>query len=81
LEYRPEKGGVENQPVTTVLKKDHFERRGQSFICSSTRLVSLPEKKWTEEFLANVREEGKKDQAYEQARNQEAVAEEGPPKD
>jgi len=23
-EYRPEKGGVENQPITTVLRKDHF---------------------------------------------------------
>ena len=80
-EYCPEKGGVENQPVTKVLKKDHFERRGQSFICSSTRLSSLPEKKWTEQFLANVREEGKKDQAYEHTRKQEAAAGEQPPKD
>jgi len=80
-EYRPEKGGVENQPVTTVLKKDHFERRGQSFICTSTRLASLPERKWTEEFLSDIREEGKKDKAYEQARKQEVAAEEVPPKD
>jgi len=34
-----------------------------------------------EEFLANVREEGKKDEAYEQARKQEAAAEEMSPKD
>jgi len=24
-EYRPEKGGVENQPITSVLRKNHFE--------------------------------------------------------
>jgi len=40
----------------------------------------LPERKWTKEFLAKVREEGKKDKAYEQARKQEAAAEEVPPK-
>jgi len=37
---------------------------------------SLPTRKWAEEFLAEVRREGKKDKAYEQARKQEAVAEE-----
>jgi len=74
-EYRPEKGGVENQPVTTVLGKSHFEERlTQSFICSSARLASLPERRWTEEFLTEVRKEGKKDKAYEQARKQEAAS-------
>jgi len=59
------------------LGKNHFEERlTRSFICSSVRLASLPERKWKEEFLANVREEGKKDEAYEQARKQEAAAEE-----
>jgi len=73
-EYRPGKGGVENQLVTTVLGKNHFEERlTRSFICSSARLASLPERRWTEEFLASVREEGKKDEAYEQARKQEAL--------
>jgi len=39
-EYNPEKGGVENQPVTTVLQKKHLddesldERRNLTFICS-----------------------------------------------
>jgi len=41
------------------------------------RLTSLPERRWTEEFLTNVREEGKKDEAYEQARKQEAAMEAG----
>jgi len=81
-EYRPEKGGVENQPITTVLRKNHFEvRRTQTFICSSARLASLPTKKWNEEFLEKIRKEGKEDPAYKQARKQEAVAEEREPKD
>jgi len=43
-EYRPEKGGVEKQPITTVLRKNHCkERLMWSFICSSARLASLPE--------------------------------------
>jgi len=56
-EYRPEKGGVGNQPITTVLQKNHFaepERQGCSFICSSARLASLPERRWSKEFLARV---------------------------
>jgi len=81
-EYRPEKGGVETQPVTTVLGKSHFEERlTQSFICSSARLGSLPERRWTEEFLTEVRKEGKKDEAYEQAMKQEAVTGNPSPKD
>jgi len=69
LEYRLEKGGVGNQPITTVLGKNNFEDRlTQSFVCSSAQLSTLPERKWTKEFLADVRKEGKKDEAYEQAK-------------
>ena len=53
----------------------------RSFSCSTARLASLPKRKWTEEFLASVREEGKKDEAYDQARKQEAVTEDPSPKD
>jgi len=53
----------------------------RSFICSLARLVSLPKSRWAEEFLASVREEGKKDEAYEQARKQEAATEDPSPKD
>ena len=42
-------------------------------ICSSARLASLPSRKWSEDFLAKVREEGKKQKAYERARKQEAA--------
>jgi len=81
-EYCPERGGVENQPITTVLGKNHFEERlTHSFIGSSARLSSLPARKWAEGFLTKVREEGKKDGAYEQAKKQEAAAGELAPKD
>jgi len=86
-EYHPEKGGVENPPITTVLqaknldKKSLDERRGISFICFSAQLASLQERKWTEEFLANVRRERKKDKAYKQAKEQEAATEEPSSKD
>ena len=51
------------------------ERLTRSFICSSARILSLPARKWSEEFLTKVREEGKKDDAYKQAKKQEVVAE------
>ena len=80
-EYRPEKGGVENQPITSVLGKNHFEERlSCSFICSLARLASLPARKWLKEFLAKIEEEGKKDEAYQKAKK-EAVLEEAAPKD
>jgi len=64
------------------LGKNHFdERLTRSFICSSAWLASLLETRWTEEFLANVRKEGKKDEAYEQARKPEAAMEDPSPKD
>jgi len=54
-EYRPEKGGVENQPITTILGKNHFEKQlSQSFLVSSARLASLPTKKWNEEFAKKI---------------------------
>jgi len=79
-EYRPEKGGVENQPITSVLGKNHFkERLLHSFICSLARLASLPARKWSEEFLVEVRKEGEKDEAYKKAKK-EAVSVELVPK-
>jgi len=72
-EYHPGKGGVENKPITSVLGKNHFEERLTcSFICSSARLASLPTRKWSEEFLMKVREEGKKEKAYQKARQEAA---------
>jgi hypothetical protein len=80
-EYRPEKGGSESQPITTVLHKSHFAesesiqlagtantlREGTALIISAARLGSLPARKWTKEFLDLVRKEGKKDPDYRKA--------------
>jgi len=75
-EYRPKKGGIENQPITAVLQEKNLaNRRNQSFICSSATLASLPASKWRKEFLAKVREEGEKDEEYRRTMEQEAVSE------
>jgi len=73
-EYRPERGGSENQLITMVLKKEHFakqqaldERKGKTFICSSVRLASIPPRKWSQGFTAEVKEKGKMDKEYQQA--------------
>jgi len=58
-----------------VLGENHFkERLGQSLICSSAQMMSLPTRKWSEGFLTSVKEEGKKDEAYEEAKKQETAA-------
>jgi len=81
-EYRPEKGGIENQPITTVLQeKTLANRRNQSFICSSARLASLPARKWKEEFLEEIKKEGEKDEEYKRMMEREAASEELAPKD
>lgn len=85
LEYRPEKGGIENQPITTVLRENHFGKHlASSFICSAAGLTSLPMRKWDKEFLSKVREEGKKDEEYQQTWTQiekEVVLADPVPKD
>jgi len=77
-EYRPEKGRIENQPITTVLGEKHFgeleTKKTSSFIVSSARLTSLPARKWNPEFIRKVQEAAEKDPAYQQAK-QEAVKE------
>jgi len=76
-EYRPEKGGIENQPITAVLQEKNLaNRRNQLFICSSARLASLPARKWREGFLAEVRKKGEKDEEYRRTIEQEAVSKE-----
>ena len=66
-EYHPEKGGVENQPITTVLKESQLEkRRSQVFVASSARLTSLPAKKWNPDFIKKVRKAAERDATYQQ---------------
>jgi len=65
----------ENQPITTVLRKDNFtepdlaksDRRERKYICSSVRLTSLPPRQWSEEFAEAVKKAGKKDYEYQGA--------------
>jgi len=79
-EYRPEKGGIENQPITTVLGKKHFENVGNhadtkaprrdaiSFVCSSARLSSLPARRWNRAFLEEIEKLAKEDPQYQEAK-------------
>jgi hypothetical protein len=69
-EYRPEKGGGEDQPITTILHRSHFAsaaRADSIFIVSAARLGSIPTRKWSEEFLILVRKAGKSDPGYHEA--------------
>jgi len=57
-EYCPGKRGIENQPISTILKEKHFgapaERETVSFVCSSARLSSVPVRKCSPAFLKEV---------------------------
>ena len=69
-EYRPGKGGSENQPITTILRENHFaepDRQKRTFICSSARLASLPARKWAEAFVTSIKEQSRKDSEYQRA--------------
>ena len=66
LEYRPEKGGGENQPITTVLNGNQIEeRQARLFICSSTQLKSIPKRKWNSDFKEEVLKRAKEDADYQ----------------
>jgi len=68
LTYCPEKGGSENQPITTVLRKNNFaepDRRERTFICSSARLASLAPWQWSKAFAEAVNKAGRKDREYQ----------------
>jgi len=67
-EYRPEKGEIENQPITKVLQENQVaDRQGHSFICSLAWLASLTAKRWRKEFVQRIQEAGKEDMTYRQA--------------
>jgi hypothetical protein len=79
-EFRPKKGGGDDQPITTILHKEHFSNpiisaissggEGTIFIVSSARLSSIPPVKWSEEFLKMVRDAGQNDKDYREAAKQ-----------
>lgn len=79
-QYRPEKGGAEDQPITTVLQDKHFSNsEGTMFATSeeattfsasaavlltSARLCSLTTPRWTEDFVEKVKTAGRNDPEY-----------------
>jgi len=77
-EHRPEKGGMENQPISTILKEKHWGapagRETVSFVCLSARLSSVPVRKWTSAFLEEVREAANKDPQYQEVRKKKETA-------
>ena len=82
----PKRGGVENQPITTVLGRKHFGNAGNHtdtkapwrdaifFVCSSARLSSLPARRWSPAFLEEIGKLAKEDPQYQEAK--EAALEE-----
>jgi hypothetical protein len=76
-EYRPEKGGGEDQLIQTVLNERHFGTisaistggEGTVFCCSAVQLAYLATSvsKWTKEFEEEIRQAGQQDAAYYQA--------------
>jgi hypothetical protein len=72
-EYRPEKGGSEDQPITTILHAQHFSGRisaagpGTIYVTSAVQLGSIPTRKWSEEFSGQVRKAGEADAEYRKA--------------
>ncbi|RAL63904.1 hypothetical protein DID88_003092 [Monilinia fructigena] len=65
-QYRPEKGGSEDQPITTVLQPKHFSySTGPAVLVSSARLCSIPTPNWTPDFIKKVKEAAKKDDDYQ----------------
>lgn len=70
-QYRPKKGGAEDQPITSVLQDKHFSHStGPTFIASasviltSERLCSVSTPKWHPEFIERVKTSAKKDPMY-----------------
>jgi hypothetical protein len=66
-EYRPLKGGNEEQPISTVLQEKHFSTINEKFILAAENLVKKKLMKWTEDFLRDVRDYGKKDNVCREA--------------
>lgn len=69
-QHRPEKGGSEDQPITTVLKELHFSpeflgKTSVATILTSERLCSLSTPRWTDEFSNLVKTESTNDPDYQ----------------
>lgn len=69
-QHQPEKGGAEDQPITTVLQDKHFASPAAIFesspapLLSSARLCSVSTPEWTNQFISQVRSQGQEDKEY-----------------
>jgi hypothetical protein len=77
-EYRPPKGGSEEQPIQTVLQKKDFETQTKSpdtqidyteenVLITATKLPYKRWVNWDKNFLEEVKEEALKDEDYKEA--------------
>jgi len=73
-EYRPEKGGDSDQPITTVLQKSHFASAistreywsNVTYIIGAVQLATIPVIGWNEEWVKLVKEKGLTDPEYQE---------------
>ena len=69
-EYRPENGGSEDQPITTILHPSHFSVRisaagpGTIYVSSAAQLNGIPARRWSKGFTGSVWKAGQKDPEY-----------------
>ncbi len=63
-QHQPPKGGCEDQPITTVLHKEHFSA-GAVFLLSSDRLCSISTPRWTDYFVTQVKQHAVNDPDYQ----------------
>ncbi|CCE34844.1 uncharacterized protein CPUR_08783 [Claviceps purpurea 20.1] len=60
-QHKPEKGGEQDQPVSTVLKPSHF---APAVLLTSARLCSLTTRRWDADFIRKVKDAGLADDEY-----------------
>jgi len=70
-QYRPPKGGAEDQPITSVLQEKHFSHsygslfpEAPSVLVTKDRLCSIAVRQWTPDFVREVKEAGQRDADY-----------------
>lgn len=70
-QYRPEKGGAEDQPIKSVLQEKHFSHSegtmfssGPAVLVTSARLCSIPTPRWLPEFIERIKEAALQDPEY-----------------
>jgi hypothetical protein len=68
-EYRPEKAGSEDQPITTILSEKHFLRdnKEEKVVLAAMMLQTKTWINWDKSFMERVRIDGERDAEYMEA--------------